>query len=50
MKLNKLFIPLVLLSLSLVAGCGPSGGAAGDANDPAATSDDAQMQSETGDV
>lgn len=40
----------VLLASALLLGCSGGGGHQGDVNDPATTSDQAQMSRETGDV
>lgn len=44
------FVPIVLLAMAVLTGCSNAGGRAGDANDPAATTDSEQMSKETGDV
>ena len=42
---------LVLFGLSLtIVGCGTPGGAEGDENDPAAVTDEEQMEDETGEI
>lgn len=44
------FVLIVLLAIAAFPGCSDAGGRAGDANDPAATTDSEQMSKETGDV
>jgi hypothetical protein len=41
---------IMFLMTFAVIGCGGPGGAEGDENDPAETTDEEQMQDETGDV